>query len=140
MSVHAIYRVCIWLPLLVPAAVLILYRRLGVSPADEFVGVEVLAYSLIVGGIPYAALAAWATWWIGGGPEATIRRLMFVAPLLMVALFTALAIAAGLWVGRPVKFLGVAALGASVILVLGYAYVGLTVAIRQLAGPRIRPA
>lgn len=86
---------CIWLPILVPAAIVAIYRSL-----------------------------------------ASIRRLMFRAPLLMMGLFAVVALAAGIWVGQPRVFSAVAGLGAVVSLVLGYAYVGLAVAVRRQFGPR----
>jgi hypothetical protein len=42
-----------------------------------------LLASLLYGGVPYAPLAIWATWWIGGKNEAQIRRLVVEARLLM---------------------------------------------------------
>jgi hypothetical protein len=137
MSIYTIYRVCIWLPILVPAALILVVNAVGVRLAAD-VGVvgEMIAYSLIWGGLPYAVLAAWATWWVGGRPEAAIRQLMFRAPLLMVAVFVPLALATGLAVGALGPFTGVAVLGAAVIMLLGYAYVGLAVALRHGLGPR----
>ena len=135
MSIHAFYRVCIWLPILVPAAVVVAALAFDLRLSASIVG-EVLLYSLVYGGIPYAMLAAWATWWIGGRPESEIRRLMFRAPLLMVALFVPVAVLVGVAVGAPQPFLGVAGLGAAVILPLGYGYVGLAVLLRQGLGSR----
>ena len=135
MSIHAFYRVCIWLPILVPAAVVVAALAFDLRLSASIVG-EVLLYSLVYGGIPYAMLAAWATWWIGGRPESEIRRLMFRAPLLMVALFVPVAVLVGVAVGAPQPFLGVAGLGAAVVLPLGYGYVGLAVLLRQGLGSR----
>lgn len=135
-SVHTIYRTCIWLPILVPAALILVVNAFGV-PLAEGIVLEMIAYSLIWGGLPYAALAAWATWWVGGRPEREIRRLMFRAPLLMVAAFVPLALALGVGVGAVGPFTGVAVLGAVVIVVLGYGYVALTVLLRQLLGARV---
>jgi hypothetical protein len=89
-----------------------------------------IASSLIWGGLPYAALALWATWWVGGRAESEIRRLMFRAPLLMVAVFAPLTLVPGLVVDAPGPMAAVALLGSVVILLLGYAYVGLTVVVR----------
>jgi len=135
MSIHVIYRASVWLPIVVPAVLIAVVNAFGLPLAAGVVG-EVLAYSLLYGGIPYAALAMWATWWIGGRPESEIRRLMFRAPLLMVALFVPLALGAGLMVGQLVPFTAVAVLGTVVILILGYAYVGLAVLLREGLGPR----
>ena len=137
MSVQGFYRACIWLPLVVPYVCFGASRAVGVSPPDGPLALEVLFYSLVVGGIPYSVLALWATWWVGGRPEASIRRLMFFAPLLMIALFAVLALAIGIGVGQVRGFSAVAALGSAIILVLGYAYVALTVTIRALLGRRL---
>jgi hypothetical protein len=135
MSMHAVYRVCIWLPILVPAA-LILTARVFAWRLSAGVVAEMVAYSLLYGGLPYAGLAIWATWWVGGRPEAEIRRLMFRAPLLMVAVFVPLALVTGLVVGALGPFVGVALLGAAVIVLLGYSYVALAVLLRRGLGPR----
>jgi hypothetical protein len=131
MSVSNFYRLCIWLPILVPLAMIGVFRLVG-RPLAVGIFPEVLAYSLVYGGPLYAVLAAWATWWIGERPEAEIRRLMFRAPVVMTAVFVPLVLAAGFIVGAPGPFAGVAALGALVILSLGYAYVGVTLLLRRL--------
>ena len=135
MSIYTIYRACIWLPIFVPAVFMLIASMLGLPLSAGIVG-EMIAYSLIWGGLPYTVLAAWATWWVGGRPEAEIRRLMFRAPLLMVAVFVPLALATGLFVGAVGPYTGVALLGAVVILVLGYCYVLLTVLLRHFIGSR----
>lgn len=136
MSIWAVYRLSIWLPILVPAGVIGLANASDLRLADGIVW-EILAYSLLYGGLPYAVLAIWATWWIGGRPEVEIRRLMLRAPLLMAALFAPLALAVGLAVGSPRPFAAVGMLGVLVILPLGYAYVGLAVLLRHALGPRL---
>ena len=134
MSIYVIYRICIWLPVIVPAILIVVVNALGIRQAGGLAG-ELLAYSLIWGGLPYAALAVWATKWVSGRPEADIRRLMFRAPLLMVALFVPAALVLGLLAGAPVQFAALAALGSIVILLLGYGYVLLTVMVRFALGP-----
>ena len=128
-SVTTFYRLSIWMPIAVPA-VLISLMAIG-RGGDAGALAEVVAYSLLWGGIPYTALAIWATWWVGGRPEAEIRHLMFRAPLLMAAIFVPLALVLGLIVGAPGPFFGVAVLGALSILALGYGYVGLTALLRS---------
>ena len=140
MSIYAIYRVCIWLPIVVPATLILIANLLGLRLASGVV-VEAIAYSLIWGGLPYAALAAWATWWVSAQPEAKIRRLMFRTPLLMVAIFVPLALAVGLTLSLGYgldafrAWAVVALLGGVLILILGYAYVGLTILLRYSFGP-----
>jgi hypothetical protein len=134
MSISAVYRLCIWLPILVPAAVIVVAKTLALKLADGVVW-EALAYSLLYGGLPYAVLAFWATWWIGGRSEPEVRRLMFRAPLLMATLFVPLALVVGFAVGAPGPFTAVAILGLFMILLLGYAYVGVAVLLRRSLGP-----
>ena len=130
-SVTTFYRLAIWLPLAVPAVLIALITISGGGAAGTGLGLELIGYSFFYGGIPYTALAIWASWWIGGRNEAQIRRLMFRAPLLMLAVFVPLALLIGLLVGAPGPFAAVAALGAVVILFLGYGYVGLTALLRS---------
>jgi len=138
MSIHTIYRIGIWLPLAVPTLVAVLVHGLGVAvdagPLRKTV--QILLMSLLYGGVPYAPLALWATWWVGGRSEPEIRRLMMRAPLLMVAVFVAVAVLAGVAVGQPVPFLAVAVLGAIITIPVGYTYVGLVVLLRTYFGPR----
>jgi hypothetical protein len=129
MSVWTVYRLCIWLPILVPAAVIAVARAFD-RPLAQGVLLEVLAYSLLYGGLPYGVLASWATWWIGGRSEPEIRRLMFRAPLLMAAVFVTLALVVGMSVGKLGPFIAVAIYGLAIILPLGYAYVGVAVLLR----------
>jgi hypothetical protein len=129
MSAWTVYRLCIWLPILVPATAMAIAKAFG-RPLAAGVLTEVLAYSLLYGGLPYAALAIWATWWIGGRSEPEIRRVMFRAPLLMAAVFVTLALAVGVAVGRLGPFIAVAIYGLATILPLGYAYVGIAVLLR----------
>ena len=136
MSASALYRLCIWLPLVVPAAAIAIARALDVGLADVLL-VEMLAYSILYGGLPYAALAAWATWWVGGRTEDEIRRLMFRAPLLMAGVFAPFALVLGVAVGAPAPFAAVAMLGCVVILLLGYCYVALTLLLRRSFGARV---
>src|SRR5688572_11262885 len=133
MSATALYRLCIWLPLVVPAAAIGIARALDVGLADVLL-VEMLAYSILYGGLPYAALAVWATWWIGGRTEVEVRRLMFRAPFLMAGVFVPLALTLGISVGAPAPFAAVAVLGCVVILLLGYSYVALTLLLRWSFG------
>lgn len=137
MTPLSIYRLGIWLPLIVPTAVALLVHkaRVPVPPVMQEVVVIQLS-SLLYGGVPYAALALWATWWVGRHSEPEIRRLMFRAPLLMVGVFVAFALVTGFVVGAPRQFAAVAALGAVVIIPLGYAYVAVVMLLRRMLGPR----
>jgi hypothetical protein len=135
MSIYAIYRTCIWLPILVPTLLIVVVNTFGLRLADGLIG-EMVAYSLVWGGLPYAVLAVWATWWVGGRPESQIKRLLFRAPLLMMAVFVPFALLLGLLAGALAQFVAVAVLGATVIMLLGYGYVGVAVLLRLTLGPR----
>lgn len=135
---ESIYRLGIWLPVLVPAIVAMATRGAGVVvPADSPEGkvTQMLLASLLYGGVPYSALAIWATWRIAGRPESEIRRLMFRAPLLMAALFAIAAFVVGQVVGEPRSFITLGVLGAIVTIPLGYVYVFCVVLIREALGP-----
>lgn len=131
MSVTAFYRLCIWLPLAIPAVLIVVVNAFDLRDVVGWVG-ELVGFSLFYGGAPYLPLAVWATWWVGGRSEADIRRLMIRAPLYMLGLFVPLALLIGLIVGAVEPWAGVAGLGAVVILSLGYTYVGVTVLLREV--------
>jgi hypothetical protein len=139
LRIHTFYRLSVWLPL-VPPAVLVTMRdwfgpgSLAWLPQDV---VELLLVSFLYGGMPYALLAVWATWWIDHRPEPEIRRLILRAPFLMVATFVTAALVVGFAVGRPAVFLTVGVLGAIVSIPLGYAYAGVVVLLRMLLGRRL---
>ncbi|HVL70149.1 MAG TPA: hypothetical protein VM364_23010 [Vicinamibacterales bacterium] len=139
MTAPTLYRICIWLPIVVPVTVILVYTAVDVDLGSGVVG-EILAYSLLYGGIPYLPLALWATWWVGGRPEPEIRRMMLRAPLVMIVFFAAPVIVIGFALGAPRFFATMAAAGSLAILVLGYFYVGLTLLIRRaLAGAVVGP-
>lgn len=136
MSAQKFYRAAVWLPLLVPAVVAIPVHTLGMPRSAPllFKLVQVLLMSGIYGGIPYAALAAWGTWWIDRRPEAEIRRRALFAPFWMLAAWTVCAAVIGTLSRRFNIFAGLVGLGALVILTLGYAYVALVFLLRRWGG------
>jgi hypothetical protein len=97
-----------------------------------------LLASLLYGGVPYAALALGATWWIEGRSEPEIQRAMVRAPLLMVVVYVIFALVAGVAVRQMAPFIAVAILGAIVILPVGYVYVGVAMLLRLALGPPMR--
>ena len=139
MSISNVYRAVIWLPILVPTAVIASVHQFGLPPGPNSVRgfAQVLGFSLLYGGLPYAALATWATWWVGGRAESEIRRLMYWAPILMLAVFVPTALIVGLAVGQFTPWSAVALLGSVCIVALGYAYVGLALLIRRAVGPKV---
>lgn len=99
---------------------------------------QLLLASLLYGGVPYALLAAWATWWVGGRTEPDIKRLMLLAPFLMAAIYLPVAVMAAMAAGAPIgPFLAVGVLGGIVSIPLGFAYVGLVLLLREGLGPRV---
>lgn len=125
MSMHTQYRLFVWMPLGVLVLVAVLVHGAGLQPSSGLVrkGVQVSLAALLYGGVPYAALAVWATWWVGGRSESEIQRMMLRSPVLFAALFSVLATIVGIVVGKPRDFLAVALLGAAVSLGLGYCFV-----------------
>ena len=136
MTVQTFYRCAVWLPLAIPALVATAVHAAGWDPSLSPVVklVQLLLMSLMYGGLPYAALAAWATWWIGGRLEPEIRRRALQAPLWMVAAWLPFTAAIGGLAGRVQIFVGLAGLGIVVILPLGYAYVTLVFLLRRWLG------
>ena len=128
-SITTFYRWSIWLPILVPAVLIVVVGAFDLRDPVGWVG-ELVGFSLWIGGLPYCLLAIWAMRWIAGRTETDIRRVMFLAPLLMLAVFVPLALLLGILIGRPGPWAGVAALGGAVIICLGYFYVALTVLLR----------
>ena len=136
MSIYAVYRIAIWLPIAIPAAIFGVAKALSLPLADISMVLEILVGSLVIGGVPYFFLALWATLWVGGRPEAEIRRMMFRAPFVMVVLFASVALVFGLVVDRLLPSAAVALMGSVIIIPLGYAYVALAVALRNWLGPQ----
>jgi hypothetical protein len=134
MNIHAYYRSAVWLPLLVPAATAFVMIISGARPAPGVSAtlVQMIVYSGLYGGVPYALLAAYATWWIGDRPERAIRRRALAAPLWMVLLWLPVSLLVGVLYGRVETFSGLFWLGTAVILPLGYAYVGIVLLLRPL--------
>lgn len=85
MAVHTFYRLSVWLPLLVPSLVVLIHHgtegRSEAWPVNKVV--QLLLMSLVYGGVPYALLSVWATWWIGRRSEKEIKSLLLRAPILM---------------------------------------------------------
>lgn len=133
-AIRAFYRTMVWVPVALPLAVIALAGLTGMSLSRGPLVIELMAYSLLYGGIPYAVLAAWATWRIGRLDEPGIRRLMFRAPLLFAAVYIPVASMVGIVAGGAGPWTIVGLLGAAVIVALGYCYVGLTLGLRRLVG------
>lgn len=135
MKPNTVYRLTLWLPLLVPAVVAYAVHGLDLHPTGILRKlVQFLLMSLLYGGIPYAVLAVYAMWWIDDRPEPELRRGALMAPLWMVMAWLPVAALVGLAYYRMDIFLGLFALGAGLALTLGYAYVALAFTIRQLIG------
>lgn len=132
MTVQTFYQCAIWLPLLFPALIAFALHGLGLQLSDTPLEepLRMLLISGIYGGVPYAALATWATWWIDERPEREIRRLALRAPLYMLAAWAVVAVVFGVLARKALMFLGLLGLGGLFTLVLGYAYVGLVFMLR----------
>lgn len=123
----------VWLPLLVPGLVAVAVHGGGLGPGSGPLQklVQLMLVSLIYGGMPYAALAIWATIRVDRRPEREIRRRALLAPLLMVAVWL-LATTVFAILSREARMsLALAGLGAVVIIPLGYAYVAIVMLLRR---------
>lgn len=139
MTIHTFYRLSVWLPLVVPTVAAAVVHGVGWTPQawGARTLTQLLLVSLLYGGVPYALMALWATWWVGGRTEPDIKRLIFHAPFLMAAIYLPVAVVAGIAVGAPGPFLAVSVLGGIVSIALGFVYVGLVLLLRQALGARV---
>jgi len=143
-----VYRAAIWLPMTVPVAGIAagyLFKRSADPPSIVAFVSQILASSLVYGGIPYVILAVWASARIKDRSEAEIEELMYRAPLLMAGLVFSLylVVGAGLALARhsrsPLEaFLAVGVTGAVTAIPLGYAYVGVVMMFRRVFDRRIQ--
>src|SRR5262245_51978743 len=138
--VLTIYRIGIWLPLLVPIVLGGIGRIAGPLLAESLGRLaQLLLMSLVYGGVPYAAFAVWATWWTGRHSEPEIRTLMFRAPLIMGAFFFVVTVIAGRATGQVGQFMAVGVPGLVLTIAIGYVYVFIVVLLRQELGPKDAP-
>jgi hypothetical protein len=141
MSVQRYYRAAIWLPIALPSMCWLGVRLFG-NPVWETLEMAVVALilSLVYGGIPYAVVAAWATWHTRAFDERALRRFAWRAPLLMLLAFLPYAFVFSAFDGYGWKGgLFVFVMGAPYILVLGYAYVALVLGVGLLLIRRPAP-
>ena len=138
MSVHTFYRLAVWLPIAMPALVVLLVhglglRGIGISLDEVF---QILLASLVYGGIPYAPIAIWATFWIDNHPERDIRRRALQTPLWMILTFLMFAAYLAVVSGELIMATVVFVLGVMGIVSLGYLYVVIVFSLRDvLCGP-----
>jgi hypothetical protein len=130
MTVHSFYRLAVWLPLAIPGLVALLLHGLGVGPIPSPV-TEILLGSLIYGGLPYAPIAVWATFWIDNKDEDAIRRRAVRSPLWMIVSFSAFCAYLGVISRQLAMPVALFVVGSVAILVLGYLYVVLVFALRD---------
>ena len=141
-SPNLIYRVCIWLPLLVPLVVIVIMNVLlvgfDIAKPSGAAGtvVEIVAYSGMYGGLPYLMLAVFASWWFKDRSEPAIRRAIVLFPIGIVLAFALACVLAGALTAFEGNGIRTVAEFASVVLPLGYTYVALTFALRQWLGSK----
>ena len=81
------YLVAIWLPVVLPALASTGFAIRGGGTFSGF-GADIgflLVLSGMLAGVPYGLVALWASWWVmrRADTESQVRRLMFVAPLIV---------------------------------------------------------
>ena len=137
-SVQRFYRLAMWIPILIPAVILLGTTLLGLPTFDPLsVVVMTLLLSALYGAVPYSLLALWASWWIRWKSESDIRRLAVRMPFLMLVAFLPIALLIGASDREVLRggFL-IWVIAAPFILVLGYAYVGLVFWLQHIAQTR----
>jgi hypothetical protein len=130
MTTVQFYRAYVCAPLVFGGAALAAFSA-GWEPTGVVAGsiAGPLATSVLFGGIPYAVLAVWATWWLGGKNERQILRLALRMPLLMIAIYAPWAMVYEGLINTIMDGASFAMWGAAYALLIGYAYVGLGIAI-----------
>ena len=136
MSVHAFYRIVVWVPILVPALAAVMAHGFGFRPVSPTgrKALQLLLMMFFFGGAPYTALALWATFWIGRRPEREILWKSLQAPLLMATAFAVPSAVLFVLSRSGEMALGFFAYGAVSSVVVGFAFVGLTLAVREVLG------
>ena len=137
-SVQTFYRLAVWLPLAVPALVAFMVHGLGFGPTGSSLDkvFQIQLMSLAYGGVPYAPIAIWATFWIDSRPERDIRRRALQAPLWMIVTFLMFATYLAIVSGNLIMAAAVFVLGVMGIVALGYFYVVIVFSLRDvLYGP-----
>lgn len=129
MTTVQFYRGYVWTPLVLGGAVLAAFSAGWEPTAAVAIIAGPLGVSVFFGGIPYAALAAWATWWLGGKNERQILKLAPKMPLLMIGIYALSAILYGALTNGIMDGASFAMWGTAYTLLIGYAYVGLGIAI-----------
>lgn len=120
-----------------PAAIVLIRAVTGNAAVAAMGKVsQVLLMSLLYGGVPYAALALWATWWVGRHTESEVRALMFRAPILMGLVVLCAAVAVGYATKQVTPFVAVGVLGLIMSIIVGYGYVMIVVLLREAFGPQ----
>jgi hypothetical protein len=89
MTVQTFYRLAVWLPLVIPGLAVFLVHGLGISMTGSSFDkvIQILLGSLLYGGVPYAPIALWATFWIDSRSEERIRRRAVRSPPWMIVSF-----------------------------------------------------
>ena len=136
MTARTFYRLSLWIPIVLPLAVMLAVHGLDVRPTGAATAkfFQIMLISIVYGGIPYGLLAIWATWWIGPRSEPEIRRRALVAPLWLVGVWSLFAMVQSILSGKLEMFVGLVGLGTVFSLILGYGYVALVLALRAALG------
>ena len=135
MRVTTYYRWSLVLPLCLPIAVILalvpLAPYLNSMPVPLTTPIMVLVWSLLAGGVPYVISACALWFWMRGKSERGLRRITYVAPLVMIGVYALCCLALALVVAPDPVFtsawwsdlLVFVAYSAALIIALGYGYV-----------------
>ena len=135
MTVARFYRAAVWLPIVVSGIALAGIQLVGTPinyTLNQFVMVFVIAGYF--GGIPYLALAIWASWYLRSGGERTGHIVALLLPILMIPACALYALALTLWNHSSLgDVLFLTMMSAAWAIPLGYCYVAFVFAVRWLA-------
>ena len=126
------YRAAIWAPLALTVILWLGTKAFGYPIWSSLATVVVMLMFLAqYGGIPYVTVAVWATWRARSLDEASIQRMAWTVPALILMVFLPFAFVIGALIGDVSTGFAFFAIGAVYILAAGYLYVAFVLMLRQ---------
>jgi len=138
------YRASLALPIVAAGVAMLLGRAAGDMPRPLGELIAWLILSGVCGGLPYLVLAAGAFRWMRDRTEREIRRAALWSPLLMIGAYAVECVAYGLLgdvFGQATHAGPIFVLGSECIVIFGYVYVAIVLALgAAIVPPRRAPA
>lgn len=133
------YRYLLALPLLIPVVSIPLLKLLQNSDTGVFGTILLfVAFSGIIGGIPYLVIGCFLFWWTRKKDEPQVRKALLLSPIGMVIIFPLLILVVSLIPSMKANVTGISqfatawAVLSSYSIIFGYAYVAIIFGIVRL--------